>query len=209
VLVFFCFYFHIKPEAPLSMLGPSPPEKSSKRKPGRPVGSKNRTLEEKEQEKRKTSVHNRGRPRGSKNKKGTKVRPPAKVSYAHLYMNATGAPPPLGMRKNGTILDLLQLLDKVVADYWTDQRVLQVFRSGESSVHEIENQCHFYASSKGRLISTDNNTLSSCVLFPGVNLSSEFLDQYLHTFDDVLTYGDYVSQVTQKLERRAIALSAS
>jgi len=167
-----------------------------KRKPGRPPGSKNKTTIEESQEEKQPV----GRPSGSKNKKGTKPppKPTGKLSYADLYMNATGA-----AKGSGTILELLALLE-ASQKQWTDERILQYFSKDdfEDSVCEMENSCHVYSSSKGRLIA-ESNTLPSCKLFPGVELSSKFLDHYIHTFDDVLSYGDFVSKTCQTLQMRA------
>jgi len=169
-----------------------------KRGPGRPRGSKNRS---------KTSHHTSpertrrpaGRPKGSRNKKGVKIRTPSKVDAAQLYQSASGARP-----GQGTITDLLDILDNAVKKGWSDERILEFFgpESTEESRCDLENECHFYSSSKGRLVA-ENNTLSTCVLFPGVKLTEQFLLHYIHSFDDVLTYGEHIAQTSANLYRRA------
>jgi len=182
---------------------------ASNRKPGRPKGSKNRpkdiVLSEQllKTSKKKDSV-GPGRPRGSKNKSGSKksFRKPAKISYAKLYMNATG-----GARGSGTILELLTILENAITKHWTDKRVIEFFGNGHDNnqADDVENACHIYMSSKGRLVS-DRNTLSVCVLFPGLKLSAKFLEHYIHSSTDLLTYGDFVTQTRTRLQKRARAL---
>ncbi len=187
------------------------PQSFIKRKPGRPRGSKNRLVEERErQQVKKQSVEKTlGRPRGSRNKNDSKrsIRKPARVSYATLYMDATG-----GGKGSATILDLLSLLEKKVAQIWTDDHVREFFGALKNSIddewEEVENTCHIYMSSKGRLVSADDNVLSTCVLFPGIALSAAFLEHYIHTSADAMTYGDFIRQTCRRLKRRAEALLA-
>jgi len=183
------------------------PKIISRRNPGRPKGSKNRSFEQrvKESVHKKSSIKSSGRPRGSKNQHGynRSFRKPAKVSYAKLYMNATG-----GAQGSGTILELLTLLENVVTKTWTDARVEEYFDDGRNTqqTEEVENACHIYISSKGRLVAGDNDVLSKCVLFPGIGLSTKFLDHYIHSAADTMTYGDFVTQTCLRLKRRASAL---
>ncbi len=180
---------------------------ASTRKPGRPKGSKNRPREiispESLMPHKKSTRKKAGRPRGSKNKDGSKksFRKPSKVSYAKLYMNATG-----GARGSGTILELLTILETTVTKTWTNKRIIAFFKDGNDDLaDELENKCHIYMSSKGRLVS-DNHSLSTCVLFPGLNLSGKFLEHYIHSSTDALTYGDFVTQTRIRLQKRALAL---
>jgi hypothetical protein len=131
-------------------------------------------------------------------------RKPAKMSYAKLYMDATG-----GATGSGNILELLRILETSVRKGWTDDKIMDVFGDGEDDelADELENDCHVCMSSKGRLVSDHNNTLSTCMLFPGVKLSVKFLDHYIHTHTDTLSYGDFVTATRQRLQRRARALA--
>ena len=177
-----------------------------KRRPGRPPGSKNKSFEQRVKESlEKKSFKKAGRPRGAKNKHGYKrsFRKPAKVSFAKLYMNATG-----GAAGSGNILELLAILENSIAKGWTDDRVQKYFKDGnDRQADTIENTCHVYMSSKGRLVSADDDVLEKCVMFPGVKLSSAFLDHYIHTPADVMTYGDFVVQSRVRLQRRASDLA--
>ena len=183
------------------------PQTISRRKPGRPKGSKNRSIEKQVTESlmKKAAIKATGRPRGSKNKNGYKrsFRKPAKVSYAKLYMNATG-----GAQGSGTILELLTLLENVVTKTWTDARVQEYFGDGKNHAQadKIENACHIYISSKGRLVAGEDDVLSTCVLFPKIGLSTRFLDHYIHSSADTMTYGDFVVQTSLRLQKRAAAL---
>lgn len=101
----------------------------------------------------------------------------------------------------GTYLQLESLLKANLDSYWTDERVLEFFATDEDA-ESMENKCHFYSSTKGRLV-VDDGSLEQCGLFPGVHLSSEFLSRYLHNYTDVANYGFFVSQTAQTLRQRA------
>jgi hypothetical protein len=111
-----------------------------------------------------------------------------------------------GAKGTGNILELLNLLTTNVQQNWTDAKVSKFFKNkSEATFDEMENNCHFFASSKGRLVCANNN-LADCQLFPGIQLSGDFLDHYIHSFEDVLTYGDFVSQTRTALQQRAKSL---
>ena len=177
------------------------PTKKTTKKPGRPIGAKNVTMHVSQVSISQEEKRAPGRPRGARNKKGVKVKTPSQVDYADRYSDVSGAPP--GSR---TVLDLMDILEHSVQTYWTDERVMDFFGSHSTrDPEELENKCHFYASSKGRLIS-EHNSLSECELFPNVALSAHYLDQFIHTFDDVATYGEFVRDTRAYLQRRAQAL---
>lgn len=127
------------------------------------------------------------------------MRPPSKIDFVEHYKHQFGA-----RHGQGTIVDLLDILDDAIRTGWTNERTLQYFGSQTTaeSQEELENNCHFYASSKGRIIAEGHN-LRKCKMFPGVKLSTDFLDQYIHTLDDFATYGDYVTRVVSHLRKRA------
>jgi hypothetical protein len=177
---------------------------------GRPRGSKNKTFEQKIREsliaKNEEAKRKPGRPRGAVNKYGYKrsfKKPLSKISYAQQYMNATGGAP-----GQGNILQLLVLLTKAVQANWPDTRVRQHFGNGKNFTHcdKLENACHVHMSSKGRNVSADEVTLSTCVLFPGVDITVSFLDHYIHSPADLRSYGDFVTQTRAQLQKSALLL---
>src|SRR5690348_14009976 len=144
------------PMAPVS-------KKTTRRKPGRPVGSTNKKHTKTKTtttatfftktEQRGPATSAAGRPKGSRNKKGVKIKPPSKVDFAFQYERMNGAP-----AGAGTIIQLVDMLEECVRTKWTDEKILTYF--GSQSKHDpenIENQCHFYCSSKGRLVADPNS----------------------------------------------------
>ena len=138
-----------------------------------------------------------GRPPGARNKNPLKQRdvvlgPNSYEVRAAPQTSATGI---------GSFLQLEALLQQKVDEYWTDVTILQFFATDEQAT-DMEDKCHFYSSSKGRLV-VDDGTLAHCGLFPGIDMSSAFLSQYLHNYTDVANYGSFVATTAQKLRQRA------
>ena len=143
-----------------------------------------------------------GRPPGSKNKGPLVGRT---VVLGENSYEVRGAPRETSSTGLGGFLQLEAMLRAKVDEYWTDARVLEFFASDDEAT-AMEDKCHFYSSSKGRLV-VDDGSLSSCGLFPGIELSSTFLSQYLHNYTDVANYGSFVAITAQTLRHRARMLA--
>lgn len=154
------------------------------------------------QEKRKP-----GRPRGARNKNPLKQRVVVlgPNSYEARQQTSTQQHHLTSATGLGTFLQLEALLTSNLKTYWTDEKVLAHFGTDAQS-DVMEDMCHFYSSSKGRLI-VDDGSLQKCGLFPGIELSSDFLSRYLHNYTDVSNYGALVAHTIQTLRQRARALS--
>lgn len=170
---------------------------------GRPVGSKNGVRSASSTRRASSTKRTAGRPKGSKNKKGIKYKAPSKIDLIEHYMHDFGTP-----AGHGTIVDLLEILNEAFAKGWNDERVLEYFgpESTQESQDDLENDCHFYFSSKGCLVA-EGHALHKCLLFPGVKLTTHLLERHIHTPDDVQTYGVYVSRRIAQLRKRAQALA--
>lgn len=147
------------------------------RKPGRPPGAKNKSL--------------------PKQREVTLKPDSFEVRYSSMLSPQNGL---------GTYTQLEEMLQKSLDENWTDDKVLAVFSNDEETTN-IENQCHFYSSSKGRVV-IDDGSLSNCGLFPGITLSAEFLSHYLHTYTDVENYGYFVGITVRRLRDRARKLAS-
>lgn len=139
-----------------------------------------------------------GRPRGAKNKNPLKQR---EVVLGPNSYEVRMAPPQISATGLGSYLQLEAILQKKIDEYWTDEKLLQFFATDEQAT-DMEDKCHFYSSSKGRLV-VDDGSLSHCGLFPGIEMSSNFLSQYLHNYTDVANYGSFVATTAQTLRQRA------
>lgn len=141
----------------------------------------------------------RGRPNGAWNKNPLKDRAPA----VPLKPNSFEAVvlPSMRSRRTNKFDELLHILETSVQRYWTDERLLASFATNEAA-DDMENKCHFYSSSKGKLVVDDGN-LHTCSLFPHIAFGVEFLEQYLHSYEDVANYADYIHDVSQSLRQRA------
>ena len=161
----------------------------------------NITKEEKKKENMSDTKRKPGRPAGARNKN------PLKQREVALGPNSFEVRMPQQAVASGlgTYLQLESLLTAKIDSYWTDERVIEFFATDEST-ESMENKCHFYSSSKGRLV-VDDGSLEQCGLFPGVHLSSDFLSKYLHNYTDVANYGFFVSQTAQTLRQRARVLT--
>jgi len=139
-----------------------------------------------------------GRPPGSRNKG------PLKQRYVELddqSFEVRVLPTLESSTGLGTYLQLENILNEKLTAYWTDERILQYFPDDETA-ENMENACHIYSSSKGKMV-IDDGSLSKCSLFPGISISVSFLENYLHNYDDVANYGDFIHATTQRLRHRA------
>lgn len=144
-----------------------------------------------------------GRPVGAKNKAPLKQREVVLSKNSFEARNPHLLAPPTGL---GSWVELQMILQQSIDKHWTDELVVASF-STDDLTSSIENQCHFYSSSKGRVV-VDDGSLTQCGLFPGVSLSADFLTHYLHNYTDVENYGHFVALTTQRLRDRARKLIA-
>lgn len=143
-----------------------------------------------------------GRPPGSKNKAPLKQREVILKSNSFEAQNQQLFTPTPGL---GSYLELEMMLQQAVDAHWTDENVLDAFANDDLATM-MEDKCHVYSSSKGRVV-VDDGTLPQCGLFPGVNLSAEFLAHYLHNYTDIESYGHFVALTTHRLRDRARKLA--
>lgn len=140
-----------------------------------------------------------GRPKGAKNKAPKKLREVVLHARSYEVLHNADQPPSPEL---GTYLQLEALLQREMTAYWTDARVLEAFATDDATT-ELEDKCHFYSSSKGRIV-VDDGSLHECMLFSNnIDLSSDFLEHYLHNYDDISNYGDFVARSVADLRHRA------